>query len=130
MGADLILSMAEMPLGEWDAEAWHQHFRKQVMNLPDGVAIATYDEWSGDLYLPDEDDLIRSKEQRLAGAARDGMLETVDEYLTPDTGVAYNARDCVFYQIRGGWILITGGMSWGDSPSDSWHYVWLLEMLA
>ena len=134
MGADLLITMAPMPLGpaeiQWKEaiEEWNKHYHKVLDSISAEDLLAIHDDRYGDVPgVPDEDLPERALIQVQAGEAKKKFAEIIDEYLSWDvTGY----RDCDWYYVNGGWVLITGGMSWGDDPSDSFSDVGVLTAIS
>lgn len=122
MGADLILAVAVMPKGEnLGVEDWKQAYHEAINMLTDEQALEIYEEVHGD--VPDEtydDNPPRTQRWLPAEIARKTYRELVDI-------ISSNYRDVGLYKVGDRWALISGGMSWGDSPTDSWQDVQTLS---
>jgi hypothetical protein len=120
MGADLILAIAPMPKGADGPNAindWKSAYLHAIAKLTDEQALDIYEEVFGD--VPDEsfdDNPPRTQRWLPAEIARKTFREFVSV-------IDEDRRDCGLYQVGDRWALISGGMSWGDSPTDSWTEV-------
>lgn len=126
MGADLILAVATMPKtvgGGMDTDAWKTAYHLAINSLSDEQALNLYGEAHGE--VPEEthdENPTRTQAWLPAKVARESFRPLVD-YIDADY------RDCGLYKVGGRWALITGGMSWGDSPSDSFDDVNILSSI-
>ena len=104
MGADLIVAICEMKLTKDEAI-------KKANKLADEELVGliqTLDEWGVGLYVgteevPEKDEIVK--------------------YLHDQIDVVYSymdRRDCVPLHIEGKVFALTGGMSWGDTPTDAY----------
>jgi len=112
MGADLALAIVEMPdVGTLDQKEWYLLLTAYIhAQEPKFLELILDDNlgWSAD---DDYDDVYGP------------FLNAVSEVILNDY------RDTGFYYINERWCLITGGMTWGDDPTDSWKSVNLLNAL-
>lgn len=115
MGADLVLAITAYPtLANGDAVKAGDELSARVRAaLSDISDEALQDVADG---TGDEDDLEAFRE----------MLENaIDEFF----GSPIPPRDVNLVCLGGQWWLITGGMSWGDDPTESFAAITALEYL-
>ena len=104
MGADLIVAICEMKLTKDEA------IKKAGKIIEDDLAglVETLEHWGvGPWVSPDE---LPTKNEAL-------------EYLSEQIELVYsymNRRDCTPLYIDGKTFALTGGMSWGDTPTDAY----------
>lgn len=132
MGADLIISICEDVCEPERARAIIEY---RLDNLPEHVMENICEEYCyGEI-----EDAIQEKENEL----EEGDLFKLDNLLPSImTGVAkkriQEALDEVFYSscrrdvasmmIKGTWFALSGGMSWGDSPTEALSEIDIIEM--
>jgi hypothetical protein len=123
MGADLLLVTLELPEG--DAPEWYKHFSTNLASWSDDDILSLYEErfmeWP-ELTDEEEEEVAIRGNSIVAMKARQYYQEKIDEYFGGDKPGCYNYRDCDIHEFRDGdvKVLITGGLSWGDSPTESW----------
>jgi hypothetical protein len=109
MGADLIVTGAWAPVGrKMDRDAAY----RTVGALEEGD-MAQLEEETGEAY------------ESLA-ALRESLLVSLKEFESVWTGEAY-ARDMAGIEVGQYSVLLTGGMSWGDTPTESYDVIRRLE---
>lgn len=106
MGADLILCAIDLPATcDWAAAERY---------------LATFDP----AQLDDEDCafLLLAGEDTLDAEGLTALREQLAHDLQELRRIAGGAfpRDCVDIRVRGGTVLVAGGTSWGDSPSETY----------
>jgi hypothetical protein len=105
MGADLIVAICEMTVSQDEAiERASKLVNDDLVGL-----IKTLDEWGVGPWAGIESELP-TKDEAL-------------EYLRDQIEVVYSymdRRDCVPLNIDGKVYALTGGMSWGDTPTDAY----------
>lgn len=104
MGADLILTACELPI-PLDADL----LRSRVAELDDERLAYVYDMVLGER-VDDE------REDDWQNAVRELILQGIE-------CAVGSLRDCTIIEVHGIRILITGGMTWGDTPTDSYDAV-------
>ncbi len=104
MGADLILAVCEMQLTKTEAR------KKAKQMVKDNLAevIALLDNWGVGPWL--ETGSIYTKKE--VAAYLDEQIEITYNYM--------NRRDCQPLYLNGKTFAVTGGMSWGDTPTDAY----------
>lgn len=133
MGADLLLAHCELP---WDAKAMRPILLerieqassdKSVHSYLEDVLYSEFEELEQELEEISESDLFsldqllffRKKEE-----VRSYLTEAID-YLFYSEGYL---RDVTELNIKGSWFLFSGGMSWGDEPTESFSYINAINM--
>ena len=131
MGADLILAIAVMPgeytkmsLPDGAIDSWRIEYRKALFELDAPATFELLEEYTGDLSFEDEGGHIRSLEYMRLKSARQDLWDIIDETIVD---ISSMPRDVTYCKVGKRWALITGGMSWGDSPSDSYDAVNLIS---
>ena len=106
MGADLIVAVCEMKVSKDEALL-------RVIKLVDtdltGL-VKTLDDWGTGPWAGVEESELPTKEEAI-------------EYLRGQVDIVYSyldRRDCVPLHIDGKVYALTGGMSWGDTPTDAY----------
>ena len=104
MGADLIVAVCEMKVSKDEA------LKRASKLVDDDLAglIQTLDEWGVGPYVGTEE--VPAKDE-------------VVGYLHDQVEIVYSnmqRRDCVPLHIEGKTFALTGGMSWGDTPTDAY----------
>ena len=115
MGADLTLAVLEMPDTEFNVDEWY-------------LLLSAY------VNSQSEDTLETVLQEHAPWYLDDGVSESQDMYaifhaVVKECTLECDSRDKGMYFIGNRWALITGGMSWGDDPTDSFEHVNLLAML-
>lgn len=139
MGADLILTHAVLPhlpdgrpafLAEYDAKTakatpapYAEAMRAQIharVNAADGDTLLAIME---NLFYPfrEEED---TTDAAIITEGRERLHKIVDEYVFSDG--EDRLRDITFLVVGDRLAIFTGGMSWGDTPSDSYDDISLL----
>lgn len=116
MGADLILAFCPVPsyddgtvIKRKDEKRVRKEFIERVRALtPEQIASALEDVYPGD---PDD--------------SEDGVERFIAAY--DEVFMSDGSRDVVDLCIGGRWYIFSGGMSWGDTPTDSYDSVNLLS---
>ena len=106
MGADLCLAIAKWNRIEGSS---NQESTKRLYDRIDAL--------SRDLLVICAEQLGLDPENWTDDGVKHAMKSAVED-LVPD-----NRRDTSCVCIEGSWYMITGGMSWGDPPTDA--YPWL-----
>lgn len=133
MGADMILACCEMP---GDYKAAKPLLLKRIKELDKAKVEALISEHyilesliedmlddfedkvtEGDLW---EVNNLRAKKEK------EVVSKTLEEALDYLFDGRYN-RDTAEMQIRGVWFSFSGGLSWGDDPTESFHYISLID---
>jgi len=134
MGADMMVAVCEEP---YDLNKAKEVIEYRVENLNDNelIHLAENHCWSeleeamevkeaeleeGDLY--DLDDLRRIVSRSLATEA---INQALSEIILGNSTTNYN-REIAYVNLKGTNYLITGGMSWGDLPTEASDAIWLL----
>lgn len=104
MGADLIVAFCEMKVSKDEA------LKRASKLVDDDLAslLQTLEEWGVGPFLDAEK--VPAKDE-------------VVKYLHDQVRIVYsymNRRDCVPLYIEGKTFALTGGMSWGDTPTDAY----------
>lgn len=105
MGADLMVAICEMTVSQDEA------FQRASKLVDDNLAelVKTLDEWGTGPWAGIESE----------SPTKDEALE----YLRDQIGIVYSymsRRDCVPLNIDGKVYALTGGMSWGDTPTEAY----------
>ena len=109
MGADLVVATLELPdTGKYDIEEWYL-LLSAFLNTKSEEEVS--DLINDSAFWPEDGDNYSI----LRNAIEDSIL--------------VDSRDKGFYLLHGKWVIITGGMTWGDTPSDSFDSVGLVQML-
>jgi hypothetical protein len=134
MGADLLVTWLVIDkTKEPDIEAG----REAVRNLPveklneayeeiEGSDIASWEDPDNEKGYLDpmsiDDDDLDSGELTEVGreALKAWALKIVDRF---EDEVIGGGRDMVLFPVRGAHIYLSGGMSWGDSPTDAFNLI-------
>lgn len=119
MGADLILCYAEVPKPFTDDTVGA--LRALAANPPK-IVFDTVVENCG---LENEDN-----EEDLKDDVTDKLRAAVDTVFVEYYHQEGMHREMNTLEIRGREYIFTGGMSWGDSPSDVYEDVWMAGMLS
>lgn len=141
MGADLIINFLVIDKDKTpDLDAgfiWAE--TANVADLAQG-----YEQYHGDFltetdgdsepYLNDETTYTEAGEQALREHVKGLVSKLRDDVLSVGDPSTYGPRDMAVLDIRGVRIYLSGGMSWGDAPTDAgaimselWDYPGLLE---
>lgn len=118
MGANLVAAVAVLPEGmtrddltsDWLEGQVEKLTHRELLEIEDGLFLDVEENSN----IPDED-LLRAAV--LAPALR-----------IPDELAEFD-REIAWLFVRGGWVVLTGGMSWGDNPTDAFDQVLLLAYL-
>jgi len=126
MGGDLILAIAVMPdipEHELDIDAYKNAYLEAINKLSDAQAMDLYVELHGEGPEEDGDENPTRTQQWLPyEVVRQSFRDLVDI-------LSDEPRDCGYYKVGNRWSFITGGVSWGDSPSDSFDDVNILSSI-
>lgn len=120
MGADMMLTITQLPHNANNEPVYGTHVvselcdRLDTLDFKELLNIGEDYLWA---YIEDKSDLEVTTEvvQRLQGLFADWF------------GTEPQSRDVCRIQIQGRWYLATGGLSWGDSPTDAFDDIMLLE---
>lgn len=131
MGADFLLAVAIMPKieaagwpGDETVKEWRKEYLSIVDEMDDNTIISLLEEFTGDSYIDGEDEIhYRSRPRFIAQKTRGELVDVINDVFDN----AFDSRECSLQKIGGRWALITGGMSWGDSPSEHFDAVYLLS---
>jgi len=106
MGADMTVAFASL---ENDAQFWYDG----IARLSDDAVLAFASEYDGMSVLPESNE---PKDIRQA------MVDAVE--------MSYSdSREISVCTINGERFAITGGLSWGDEPTDAYPYVLLFNWI-
>ena len=133
MGADFLLAHCELP---WDANDMRQILLDRIEKASsdknthtylDDVLYSEFEEIEQELEEISESDLF-SLDQLLFFRKK----EEVRAYLTQAIDYLFYSegylRDVTEVNIKGSWFLFSGGMSWGDLPTESFSYINAINM--
>lgn len=111
MGNDLLIATLAMPVGkqpDWDAA------RALVQRMPEDSVVMAVEDWHGEAPVRDDGD-------NDVPACRAELLRLVD--LVEEATQSENRHLYATEYIVPGWMVwLTGGDSWGDSPSEEFNY--------
>ena len=122
MGADLIITCMEYP---HDAEGKplpaSPELAKQILARVKAQidTFESVEDFHNNGYWPDneDDDLWRE------------VPENVTTFVNDTFGEGYASRELASFPLKGVWYIFTGGMSWGDEPTDAMTPVNFLSCL-
>lgn len=133
MGGDFLLAHCELP---WDAKAMRPILLdriekassdKSVHSYLEDILYSEFEELEQELEEISESDLF-SLDQLLFFRKK----EEVRTYLTNAVDYLFYSegylRDVTEINIKGSWFLFSGGMSWGDGPTESFSYINSINM--
>lgn len=132
MGANMTVSMHKMPdlkPGETNRDAYRRVLA--ATSAREKAAAATQEglmlDWPDDLELPFEFDGAKLDDDEIEILAADPQaMEFIEKaFEEAIDGVESDYTTCWF--IAGATVAITGGMSWGDSPTDAYDGNWLIS---
>lgn len=114
MGADLILAIADAPQPQQFQN--HDILRRIVRNSVLDATAETIDLVIDYLFDPS---LFGTDRKEVAERAEEALNNLLNDAL----------RDVVYTEIHGNYVWISGGMSWGDTPTESYDDVVIMDML-
>ncbi len=134
MGADFVLAVCPLPSGV-DGRS----VRDEINNRLNNISEATVDyllesyhhDWEGEVedvmenHL-EEDHLFKVNDLKITlkkEMAQRILQEALDEVIYQHS----NRRDVGTIMIEGKWWIASGGMSWGDAPTEAMYYIEMLE---
>lgn len=107
MGADFLFAITPYPK-DWDAV----RSRIEQQTPQDCLMFAEdFRGWMEDEYTEDQ----------IVEAIMDELRTAANEMDAP------YRRDCGDFAVNGKSYIISGGMSWGDEPTDAFSYIWILD---
>lgn len=113
MGADLIFQYFCL-----DEDTDMEQTKKNMIKAVDDVALEEdFDEISDYYYTAFGDNL--EKDEVDINEVKDEFKTTIKELFD---GIAQGWRDITYIQHKGDKLWFTGGMSWGDNPTESYNY--------
>ena len=71
------------------------------------------------------DEAFKDEEEDDYGNTKESIADSLDEYINCDFG---SSREVGTLGIRGVTYLVTGGMSWGDEPTEAYGHLCRLDM--
>lgn len=122
MGADLIMSVLAEPADPNVKLNWAAG--DELIDAT--VDPAVLEEWftsldeCGGLEDVELDDDLQPNHAQLKEAVKAIFTKLKEEVINPD---GFPARDVTTLQVRDLWLTISGGMSWGDSPTEACEYM-------
>jgi len=129
MGQDLLIVSAPMPLGspnKVDSLGWMKIYRELVDTVSDMDILAIYEDRYGD--LPDiedlDEDIPRGQADFLLARQARAEIKNLIKTIFTDNWI-----DAEYLYFNGGFVLLTGGMSWGDSPSESFDDIAVMNTI-
>ena len=138
MGADMLLYCCEDPSDY--AKAWpiiqHRINNRQNKELEDFADdhhwcdAQEIDEELEDLELSEEDlyKLNDLRGMKIREMVKEKLVEAVSELIgNPENGFGPYRRDIACMHLNGVSYMFSGGMSWGDQPSDACEYMNIID---
>lgn len=113
MGADMLASAVVIDLKT--QPDWTQ-ILPAIEALGDD-ALDDYADYSGDYDRDDDCNLTPSARADIKKEVLEAFIALRD--IVDNSGLASGRRDVVEFWVRGARVIASGGMSWGDSPTDS-----------
>jgi hypothetical protein len=134
MGADMLLACCEIP-SDYESKSRALMFEridnldeKRISTLIEGHYILESE--VEDYMIGIEDKIAERDLWNLNNLKRNKEREIVSRVLKEGLDHLFSGhynRDTAERLIRGTWFIFSGGMSWGDEPTDSYHYIALID---
>lgn len=146
MGADLLLTYCEVPsvrrVSESDTPGLRRVTGEQVQRIwdwstgdpPQLTPLGKFvrDEFEKRLRATSEDHLDGTYEEAMGQSFAEADIETLEEkveyFLSAFDDVTLGGRDIAVMNVADRLYYFTGGMSWGDNPTDSYDKVNVLGL--
>lgn len=129
MGADLLVAWAAWPRdkhgNDIPADRLQERILEDIATLDDESLANVFE------YSQGEDPLEVEEEQGTGAAEAEwgDWRETARERLRQGvTDLFGDMRSTIYFEVRGVRVLMAGGTSWGDSPSDGYDGLHLLNV--